>query len=92
MPHIESPPPIIPEVPPPRPLEEAMSTLFFQLFLLLLLLYTNLYFFELYGLNVTRSKIFNPKFMAQFNKEHLEAFGTKPAVDGYPDYGNGYYA
>ena len=40
-----------------------------------------------------RFKYFNKEFMDQFNEEHEAAFpGTKPAVGGFPDAGEGRYA
>ena len=40
-----------------------------------------------------RFRTFNKEFMAQFQAEHEEAFpGTKPAVGGFPDCGDGRYS
>lgn len=69
-----------------------MKALYFQLYLLLVVLFMILYFFVLFCQGKKRQQVFNAEFMAQFDSEHQEAFGTKPSKGGYPDCGNGYYA
>ena len=68
------------------------KALYFQVFLLLLVIFMILYFFVLFCQGSKRAKVFNAEFMAQFDTEHEEAFGTKASKGGYPDTGNGYYS
>ena len=39
-----------------------------------------------------RRKTFSAEFMSQFDDHHLNHFGSKAPIGGYPDDGNGYYS
>ena len=43
-----------------------------------------------FSIGGVRARVFNKEFMSKFEKDH-EAIGSKPAVGGLPDDGNGYY-
>ena len=54
-----------------------------------------MYIVATYGITMRiRMQVFNKQFMAQFDKEHEEAFGpgTKAPDAGFPDSGNGRFA
>ena len=68
------------------------DSFYFGLTLLGLTFYVFVYLCTAFSMGYIRRKIFTKEFMAQFNEEHQEVFGTDAPPLGHPDDGNGYYA
>ena len=46
------------------------QAMYFQLFMLLMVVFTILYFFVVFCQGMKRKEVFNPEFMAQFDEVH----------------------